>query len=101
MARQTPACGRELARAEAGTSAPFLSVNYRIASKLPPTANCGEVFHTYSAYARGLDILVGTYNFLDLAPKGRNEEEIMEWVRLHDQYGEAAGSSHCCSDQST
>ena len=34
----------------------------------------GEVFHTYSSYARGLDILVGTYNFLDLVPKGRDED---------------------------
>ena len=34
----------------------------------------GEIFHTYSSYARGLDILVGTYNFLDLTPKGRDED---------------------------
>jgi predicted dithiol-disulfide oxidoreductase (DUF899 family) len=48
----------------------------------------GEVFHTYSTYARGLDILVGTYNFLDLTPKGRNEDpdSTMDWVRRHDQY---------------
>jgi predicted dithiol-disulfide oxidoreductase (DUF899 family) len=50
----------------------------------------GAVFHTYSAYARGLDILVGAYNFLDLAPKGRNEDALpwsMAWVRRHDEYG--------------
>jgi predicted dithiol-disulfide oxidoreductase (DUF899 family) len=49
----------------------------------------GTVFHTYSTYARGLDILVGTYNFLDLAPKGRDEGELahtMSWVRHHDRY---------------
>jgi predicted dithiol-disulfide oxidoreductase (DUF899 family) len=49
----------------------------------------GEVFHTYSTYARGLDILVGAYNFLDLVPKGRDEDHFdfsMEWVRRHDQY---------------
>jgi predicted dithiol-disulfide oxidoreductase (DUF899 family) len=48
----------------------------------------GNVFHTYSAYARGLDQLVGTYNFLDLTPKGRDEdpESTMSWVRRHDQY---------------
>jgi predicted dithiol-disulfide oxidoreductase (DUF899 family) len=48
----------------------------------------GEVFHTYSTYARGLDMLVGAYNFLDLTPKGRDEdpEATMEWVRRHDQY---------------
>ncbi len=48
----------------------------------------GAIFHTYSAYARGLDILVGTYNFLDLAPKGRDEDGLkhtMEWVRHHDK----------------
>jgi predicted dithiol-disulfide oxidoreductase (DUF899 family) len=50
----------------------------------------GDIFHTYSAYARGLDILVGTYNFLDLAPKGRDEAGLkhsMAWVRHHDKYG--------------
>ena len=49
----------------------------------------GDIFHTYSAYARGLDILVGTYNFLDLAPKGRDEDALpftMSWVRHHDKY---------------
>src|SRR4029453_19120245 len=48
----------------------------------------GNVFHTYSTYARGLDQLVGTYNFLDLTPKGRDEdpESTMSWVRRHDQY---------------
>ena len=34
----------------------------------------GEIYHTYSTYARGLDILIGTYNFLDLVPKGRDED---------------------------
>jgi predicted dithiol-disulfide oxidoreductase (DUF899 family) len=49
----------------------------------------GEVFHTYSAYERGLDIFVGTYNFLDHVPKGRDEEGLkhsMAWVRHHDKY---------------
>jgi predicted dithiol-disulfide oxidoreductase (DUF899 family) len=49
----------------------------------------GAIYHTYSTYARGLDILVGTYNFLDLAPKGRDEEGLthtMAWVRHHDKY---------------
>jgi predicted dithiol-disulfide oxidoreductase (DUF899 family) len=51
----------------------------------------GEVFHSYSSYARGLDILVGTYNFLDLVPKGRDEDGLafsMAWVRHHDRYAE-------------
>jgi predicted dithiol-disulfide oxidoreductase (DUF899 family) len=49
----------------------------------------GDVFHTYSSYARGLDILVGTYNYLDLVPKGRDEDGLaftMAWVRHHDRY---------------
>ena len=48
----------------------------------------GDIFHTYSTYARGLDPLVGTYNFLDLVPKGRDEnpDSTMDWVRRHDQY---------------
>jgi predicted dithiol-disulfide oxidoreductase (DUF899 family) len=49
----------------------------------------GEIFHTYSTYGRGLDILIGTYHFLDLAPKGRDEDALawsMAWVRHHDRY---------------
>lgn len=48
-----------------------------------------QIYHTYSTYARGLDILVGAYNFLDLVPKGRDEEGLafsMAWVRHHDKY---------------
>jgi predicted dithiol-disulfide oxidoreductase (DUF899 family) len=49
----------------------------------------GEVFHTYSSYGRGLDIVIGAYNLLDLAPKGRDEAGLpwpMAWVRHHDRY---------------
>ena len=48
----------------------------------------GDVFHSYSTYARGLDVLIGTYNFLDLVPKGRDEnpDSTMDWVRRHDEY---------------
>jgi predicted dithiol-disulfide oxidoreductase (DUF899 family) len=56
----------------------------------------GEIFHTYSAYARGLDLLVGAYNYLDLTPRGRDEGRLaftMAWVRHHDRYGAAAGRS--------
>lgn len=48
-----------------------------------------EVFHTYSCYSRGVDMLNGAYHYLDLAPKGRDEdglEDSMKWVRRHDQY---------------
>jgi predicted dithiol-disulfide oxidoreductase (DUF899 family) len=51
----------------------------------------GNVFHTYSSFARGLDILVGAYNFLDLVPKGRDEDGLafsMSWVRHHDKYSD-------------
>ena len=70
-----------------------------------------EVFHTYSAYARGLDILLPTYNWLDLTPKGRDEDGLpypMAWVRHHDRYGDPKGldsktlaiqsSKGCCSE---
>jgi predicted dithiol-disulfide oxidoreductase (DUF899 family) len=61
--------------------APGLSVFYRDAA--------GDLFHTYSTYARGLDPLVVTYTILDLVPKGRDEDQLgftMEWVRHHDRY---------------
>jgi predicted dithiol-disulfide oxidoreductase (DUF899 family) len=49
----------------------------------------GDIFHTYSTFARGLDPMVGTYNWLDIAPKGRDEDGLafsMAWVRHHDKY---------------
>lgn len=49
----------------------------------------GEIFHTYSSYARGGDALINTYNYLDLTPKGRDEDGLsfsMAWVRHHDRY---------------
>ncbi len=64
-----------------GEEMPGLSVFYKDEN--------GSVFHTYSTYARGLDILVGAYNFLDLVPKVRDEDHLdftMEWIRRHDQY---------------
>jgi len=63
--------------------APGLSVFYK--------DEAGEIFHTYSGYARGLEALVGTYQFLDFAPKGRDEDGLaftMSWVRHHDKYGD-------------
>jgi predicted dithiol-disulfide oxidoreductase (DUF899 family) len=47
----------------------------------------GEIYHTYSAYSRGIDLLNGAYNYIDLTPMGRNEDNRgMFWVRRHDQY---------------
>jgi predicted dithiol-disulfide oxidoreductase (DUF899 family) len=47
----------------------------------------GEVYHTYSTYSRGIDLMNGAYNYMDLTPKGRDEgERIMSWLRRHDRY---------------
>lgn len=61
--------------------APGISVFYKNES--------GEIFHTYSCYARGLDMLNGAYHFMDLVPKGRDEDSLpntMAWLRRRDQY---------------
>jgi predicted dithiol-disulfide oxidoreductase (DUF899 family) len=53
----------------------------------------GDVFHTYSTYHRGDELLMGAFNWLDLAPKGRNEiDGTMSWVKLHDEY--ETGGTH-------
>jgi predicted dithiol-disulfide oxidoreductase (DUF899 family) len=49
----------------------------------------GDIFHTYSTYARGTEAGVGTYSYLDLVPKGRDEDGLsfsMAWIRHHDRY---------------
>jgi predicted dithiol-disulfide oxidoreductase (DUF899 family) len=76
----------------------------------------GEVFHTYSTYGRGIDILNGTYNLLDLVAEGRVEVGLafsMAWVRHHENYGEGyfvdpaqkyeppkSSTGSCCSGES-
>jgi len=50
----------------------------------------GDLYHTYSTYSRGLDMFNGAYHYLDIVPKGRDEEKLkyhMDWVRLRDEYG--------------
>lgn len=59
-----------------------------------------RVFHTYSAYTRGIEEWIGTLMILDRAPRGRNEGETMDWVRRHDEY-EAAPAAGCCGDART
>ncbi len=74
----------------------------------------GQVFHTYSTYGRGVEVMIGTYHMLDLAPKGRDEQDVfykMEWMRHHDRYetqtvftpapeAHSADSAHsCCSEK--
>ncbi|MBS1723413.1 MAG: thioredoxin family protein [Armatimonadetes bacterium] len=46
----------------------------------------GKIYRTYSTYERGLDLLIGAYNFIDLVPQGRNESSPMDWMRHHDRY---------------
>jgi predicted dithiol-disulfide oxidoreductase (DUF899 family) len=81
----------------AGEEWPGVSVFYK--------DDAGDVFHTYSTYGRGVEVMMGTYRLLDLTPKGRDEEGLqytMAWVRHHDRYepaptkgAPAAGA--CCS----
>lgn len=56
----------------------------------------GQVFHTYSSYARGGEELIATLMILDRAPKGRNEEETMNFVRRHDEYEDQPKAAACC-----
>ena len=55
----------------------------------------GDIFHTYSSYGRGGDLMLGTYIILDLMPKGRNEtgpnHNMTDWVRHHDRYDSGGG----------
>lgn len=72
----------------------------------------GVIYHTYSTYSRGGELFLGTYHYLDIAPKGRNENgprhNMSDWVRHHDRYGahghvDATGRYHeeereeCCA----
>jgi predicted dithiol-disulfide oxidoreductase (DUF899 family) len=70
--------------------------------------DAGDVFHTYSTYGRGVEVMMGTYDLLDLTPKGRDERDVdykMEWVRHHDRYGPeplakaAPAGGSCCHTQ--
>ena len=58
----------------------------------------GEIFHTYSSYARGSEEMIGTLMILDRAPFGRNEGSIMDFVKRHDEYPQAtdAGPPSSC-----
>jgi predicted dithiol-disulfide oxidoreductase (DUF899 family) len=71
--------------------APGISVFYR--------NEAGDIFHTYSCFSRGLDMMNAAYHYLDLTPLGRHEEGLpypMDWVRLRDQYRPAAASGAAC-----
>jgi predicted dithiol-disulfide oxidoreductase (DUF899 family) len=58
--------------------------------------DAGEVFHTYSSYARGNEEVLGALMYLDMTPKGRNETEIMDWVKRNDEYAKPADAPSCC-----
>ncbi|MBW8682789.1 DUF899 domain-containing protein [Chitinophaga rhizophila] len=62
----------------------------------------GDIYHTYSTYGRGAETVLGTYNMLDMTPKGRNEKDgegnLTDWVKHHDKYQHQAPEAHsCCS----
>ena len=70
------------------TEAPGISVFHKAAD--------GSIYHTYSVYGRGVELMMGTYRILDLTPKGRDEDNLersMEWVRFHDSYETGAAKS--------
>lgn len=72
--------------------APGVSVFYK--------DDTGQVYLTYSTYGRGVEVMMHTYNFLDLTPLGRNEDGLsytMEWVRHHDRYETAPVAASCCA----
>jgi predicted dithiol-disulfide oxidoreductase (DUF899 family) len=60
--------------------------------------DAGDVFHTYSSYARGNEEVIGAFIYLDITPKGRNEQEIMDWVKRNDEY-EVSPQACCHSAQ--
>ncbi|MBB3392558.1 putative dithiol-disulfide oxidoreductase (DUF899 family) [Rhizobium sp. BK275] len=76
-----------IAPSDANDELPGLSAFYRNEK--------GEVFHTYSSYARGAEEILGTLMILDHAPKGRNEDSTMDFVKRHDEYEEAPQASSC------
>jgi predicted dithiol-disulfide oxidoreductase (DUF899 family) len=62
----------------------------------------GQVFHTYSTFGRGDESAISSYFYLDLTPKGRREDgprnNLMDWVKRHDEYGAPARSSCCAAE---
>jgi predicted dithiol-disulfide oxidoreductase (DUF899 family) len=83
-----------------GEEAPGLSVFCK--------GDAGEVFHSYSTYGRGVEVMMGAYQLMDLTPQGRGERDVpykMEWVRHHDRYEPAPverpapATASCCHAQ--
>jgi predicted dithiol-disulfide oxidoreductase (DUF899 family) len=64
----------------------------------------GQVFHTYSTYGRGVELMMGAYDLIDIAPKGRDEAGLshgMDWVRHHDRYEAAKKPGGACGCSAT
>ncbi|MDX8537831.1 MULTISPECIES: thioredoxin family protein [Mesorhizobium] len=81
-------------RARTSKDLPGVSVFYR--------DGAGDIFLTFTSRARGGDPLIGAYHYLDMTPKGRNETGpyggLMDWVRLHDEYGDVSEPPPACCD---
>ena len=60
-------------------------------------ADDGTIYHTYSSYARGIEEWISTLMILDRAPKGRNEDSTMHFVKRHDEYAASTAKHSCCS----
>jgi predicted dithiol-disulfide oxidoreductase (DUF899 family) len=86
----------ELRDGQGGEEQAGVSVFYR--------DDAGNIFHTYSTYGRGGESFLTTYNYLDITPKGRNEEKNLgDWVRHHDKYNaggyvDATGRYHAAEE---
>lgn len=85
------------ALAQGGVSYNYGSMALKTSSDMPGISafvrEGGQVFHTYSTYGRGLDMMNSAYHYLDIAPKGRDEADLsypMEWVKLRDLYDKTA-----------
>ena len=64
----------------------------------------GQVFHSYSSFGRGVEVMMGAYHLMDLTPNGRSERDVpnkMEWVRHHDRYASAPApaAASCCASK--
>ena len=62
----------------------------------------GDIFHTYSVYGRGVELMMHTYRILDLTPKGRDEDGLewpQQWVRYHGNYDTGAAECVCQSQE--
>jgi len=73
------------------TEAPGISVFHKAAD--------GTIYHTYSVYGRGVELMMGTYRILDLVPKGRDEDSLewtMQWVRHRDSYDAPSAAKCTC-----